>query len=270
MKRYAFVLLFAIATCLAQTPNAAPVIDVISVKPNVQDHGGGIAMRPDGLYAENAPLRFLIRMAFNQQFADDQIANVPSWADEHFDITAKVSADMADLHSLDRAQYTALRSQLLRQALTDRFQLKTHAETREGPVYALVVAKGGAKFGATPPNPPREYVTADGQHLQPGLTATKGMIGGHNVPLSDLVHALRSAANLDRVVVDRTGLTSNYDFALNWTPDTTQPPADDGAHANDLPTLFTAIQEQLGLKLVPTKGPVETLVIDHVERPSAN
>jgi uncharacterized protein (TIGR03435 family) len=271
MKRCAgaIALLFA-TTAMAQTPSATPTIDVISVKPNPHNQGGGIALRADGLYAENAPLRFLVRVAFNQQFADNQIANMPAWADDHFDIAAKVSPGMPDLHGLDRARYTALRSQLLQQALTERFQLKTHTEVREGPVYALVVAKGGAKFYATPANPPRDYVTAEGQHVQLGLTATNHMIAGHAVPLSDLVHALRSAANLDRVVIDRTGLTGTYDFALSWTPDTASAPTENGAPGNDLPILFTAIQEQLGLKLIPTKGPVDTLVIDRLEKPSEN
>ncbi len=272
MKRYAgaIALFLATATGVAQTPAATPMIDVISVKPNPHNQGGGIALRADGLYAENAPLRFLVRVAFNQQFADNQIANMPSWADDHFDIAAKVSAGMPDLHGLDRTRYTALRSRLLQQALTERFQLKTHTEVRDGPVYALVVAKSGTKFHPTPPNPPREYVTAEGQHVQLGLTATNQMIAGHAVPLSDLVHALRSAANLDRVVIDRTGLTGTYDFALNWKPDTASATTDNGAPGNDLPTLFTAMQEQLGLKLLPTKGPVETLVIDRIEKPSAN
>jgi uncharacterized protein (TIGR03435 family) len=248
----------------------APAIDVISVKPNPHDVGGGISLRPDGLYAENAPLRFLIRVAFNQQFADSQIVNMPSWADDHFDIVAKVSVGMPDLHSLDRARYIALRSQLLQQALIERFQLKTHTELRQGPVYTLVVAKSGTKLHVTPPNPPSEYVTPEGQHVQLGLSATNKSIAGHAVPLADLVKAMRSSAGLDRVVIDRTGLTGNYDFALNWTPDLAPAPQDNGAPATNFPSLFTAIQEQLGLKLEPTKGPVSTLVIDHVEKPSVN
>jgi uncharacterized protein (TIGR03435 family) len=272
MKRHAvaIALLFVVTTGMAQTRSAAPVIDVISVKPNPGDKGGGITMRPDGLFAENAPLRFLIRIAFNQQFADSQTVNMPSWADDHFDITAKVSGGMPDLPSLDRAHSVALRSQLLLQVLAERFQLKTHTEVREGPVYALVIAKGGPKLHESAPNRTPEYVTPAGQHVQLGLTATNTLIAGHVVLISDLVHALRSAGNLDRVVIDRTGLTGTYDFALNWTPYPESATLDNATPDSDFPSLFTAIQQQLGLKLIPIKGPVDTLVIDRLEKPSAN
>ena len=269
LRAIVLALLFA-TTLAAQTPTATPSIDVISVKPNPHDVGGGIALRPDGLYAENAPLRFLIRIAFNQQFAESQIVNMPSWADDHFDIVAKISVGMPDLQSLDRAHYTTLRSQLLQQALIDRFQLKTHTELREGPVYALVIAKSGSKLHATEPNPPREYVTPEGERVQLGLTVTNNMIAGHAIHIADLVKAMRSSAGLDRVVIDRTGLTGNYDFVMNWTPDLAPTPQDNGAPATNFPSLFTAIQEQLGLKLEPARGPVNMLVIDHVEKPSVN
>lgn len=264
-------LLILAATLCATAQNAATVTaDIVSVKANPKETGdGGIAMRPDGLYTENAPLSFIIRVAFNQQFPDSQIVNMPAWADQHFDITAKVSEGMPDLKSLPRAQYLALRGQLLLQALTERFQFKSHIEEREGPVYALVLAKGGSKLHITPPNPPAEYITPNGQHVQLGLSVTNNSITGHAIPISDLVNALRHDSHLGRTVIDRTGLTGKYDFVLHWTPDSATP-QDNGTLETNYPELFTAIQEQLGFRLEPAKGPVSTLVIDHIEKPSSN
>jgi len=262
---------FAASICLAAQDKASPTIDVISVKASPKiTNNGGIAMRADGLYIENAPLNFVIRQAFNAQFSDSEIVNMPSWAEDHFDIIAKVSEGMPVLGSLDRTHYTALRSQLLQQVLTTRFGLKTHTEVRQGSVYDLVPAKGGARIHATPANPPEEYISPDGRHVPRGLSVTNSSILGHGVPLAELIKSLRQSAHLDRVVIDRTGLTGNFDFALNWTPDSAAGPQDNGAPEASYPALFTAIQEQLGLKLEPARGPINTLVIDHVEKPSAN
>jgi uncharacterized protein (TIGR03435 family) len=256
---------------LAQEAVVAPPLDVVSVKPNNSGQkGGSISLRADGLYVEHAPFRFLLIAAYGHDFAEDHIVNMPAWAGDQFDVVAKVAdADLPKLKDLPREPYIEMRSQLLRAVLAERFQMKTHTEVRQGPVYALVVDKGGAKIKPSGENPPADWVSSSGQHVQGGTTATSGLISGHVVPIAMLVRSLMSAGQLDRVVVDRTGLSGNYDYALNWTPDPTSGAAEEPSDTS-LPSLFTAIREQLGLRLEPATGPVNTLVIDHVEKPSGN
>ena len=160
--------------------------------------------------------------------------------------------------------------------LADRFKLKVHPETREQPVYALVIAKNGpklteAKSGDTYPNGIKDAF--DG-HTGPGVVnSSKHRIAGQAIPISTLVMILTQT--VDRTVMDKTALTGKYDLKLDWTPETAAstspgtdsavPPPDDSG-----PSIFTAIQDQLGLKLEPAKAQVEVLVIDHVEQPSPN
>ncbi len=262
-------LILLAASLHAQTTIKAPPLEVLSVKPDTSDsHDGSISLRADGLYVQHAPFRFLLIAAFGHDFAEEHIANMPSWASDQFDVIAKVAdADLPKLHSLDREQYIAMRSQLLQAVLAERFGLKTHAEVRQGRVYALVVAKNGPKIEPSGDKPPAEFTTPEGQHVQMGTMAVAGKIAGHVAPVAMLVRSLNSAGQLDRVVIDRTGLTGNFDYALNWKPDS---PADTDTGDTALPSLLTAIQEQLGLRLEPATGPINTLVIDHIERPSSN
>jgi uncharacterized protein (TIGR03435 family) len=255
----------------AQSAVVAPPLEVVSVRPdNSGEKGGSISLRADGVYVQHAPFRFLLIAAYGHDFAEDHIANMPAWAGDQFDVIAKVAdADLPKLKDLPREPYIEMRSQLLRAVLAERFQMKTHTEVRQGPVYALVVDKGGPKIRSSGANPPADWVSPSGQHVQSGTTATTGLISGHVVPMAMLVRSLMSAGQLDRVVVDRTGLAGNYDYALNWTPDTTSASGEDTSDTS-LPSLLTAIREQLGLRLEPTTGPVNTLVIDHIEKPSAN
>ncbi|WP_263380625.1 TIGR03435 family protein [Granulicella paludicola] len=265
--------LFLLAAALhAQTPTKAPPLDVLSVKPDTSDsHDGSISLRADGIYVQHAPFRFLLLAAFGNDFAEDHIVNMPSWAGDQFNVVGKVSdADLSKLHNLNREQYIEMRSQLLQAVLAERFQLKTHTEVRQGRVYALVPAKSGPKLKLSGDNPPAEYISPQGQHVQLGTMATTGQIAGHVAPVAMLIRSLNSAGQLDRVVIDRTGLTGNFDYALNWKPDSPAPTTDNGADDTALPSLLTAIQEQLGLRLEPATGPINTLVIDHIEKPSSN
>jgi uncharacterized protein (TIGR03435 family) len=163
-----------------------------------------------------------------------------------------------------------MRSALLKQILCDRFQLKTHIEVREGPVYVLVAAKGGPKLKQVANDATRELVTPKGNHLNGGTIAIPGEIAGHIVPVSSLVDTLMGAGGLDRPVIDGTGLTGKYDFCVDWMPEQTPPNAGDTSMDASLPSLFTAIQEQLGLKLETSRGPIRTLVIDSIEKPKEN
>ena len=253
---------------VAQTESSAitaPPLDVVSVKQNNIDdpQNGQLGLRADGIYTTNTSLRFMMDVAFRRKFSKEHIVGVPEWwQTDRFDVVGKVAeADLPKLHGLNREQYEAMRSGLLLEALTDRFHLKTHVEEREGPVYALIVAKGGPKMKKVSEEAPRDL---------PGgsfsLTAIHGKIEGHLVPMHRLVEALMSEGQLDRVVVDRTGLTGVYDLDLEWLPDQAEPNSPD----TNLPSLLTAIQEQLGLKLGPAKGPIKTLVVDHVEKPASN
>jgi uncharacterized protein (TIGR03435 family) len=151
---------------------------------------------------------------------------------------------------------------MLQPLLEERFKLKVHRETREMPEYRLVIAKGGSKL--------REYRKEDGDTRQMGTRIGRGLIDAHGTEFNELVFFLRS--ELGRPVIDATGLTGKFDFKLEWVPDESQPNSGGDAPPPDATgaSIFAAIQEQLGLKLEAMKGPVEMLVIDHVEKPSEN
>jgi uncharacterized protein (TIGR03435 family) len=155
---------------------------------------------------------------------------------------------------------------MMQTMLAERFQLKTHRETKELPVYSLMVAKGGPKL---------EEAKSGSLRMNWGL----GQIAYQSAPLSMLTNTLTQLTG--RLVLDQTGLTGTYDFTLKWTPDEGQMqmfrrasdgPVNSEAAASDAigPSLFTALKEQLGLRLEATKAPVEMLVVDHAERPSEN
>jgi uncharacterized protein (TIGR03435 family) len=206
----------------------------------------------------NLCMRDLIQYAY--ALPRSQILGGPTWLDSAmFDIDAK-SSDEVDqrlkaLSSEDAAQQKRLMVQTL---LNDRLALSSHEETRRLPVYELVLAKSGAKFK------PSE---AGGTTIDRRRSALH--IQGSDDTLALLAREL--AQILGRVVVNKTGLTGRYDLTLRWTPDDAPTPSLNAApDPNAPPGLFTAIREQLGVKLEPSKAPVPVLVIDHVEKPSGN
>ncbi len=188
---------------------------------------------------------------------------------EFFDVRAQASeSDIAEINKLPWQQKIDLSRRMVRSLLVDRFKLKTETTTRELPVYALVVAKGGSKL--------KSVVAVDyppvGVKPVPGANYRGiGKTGPGPDNRDRLFHAgprrlaVLPVRNGNRVVIDKTGLKGDFSFVLNGTDI-------DGTAQNDATTisLFTALQEQLGLKLEPQKAPVEVIVIDHVERPSAN
>ncbi len=180
-----------------------------------------------------------------------QVADAPGWASsEHFNVEGRAGGEGA--LTWERAR------PMLQVLLANRFKLKVHRESREVPAYDLVISKGGPKF--------KENTDPKVEH--PGAVTygdTSGMhVKATKAPLSRLLPQL--SINLDdRPVIDKTGLTGNYDYTLNWARDNT-PAAADG----NVPGVFTAIQEQLGLKLEPSKTTVEMVVIDSAERPTGN
>ena len=218
---------------------------------------------PDGLMVTNVMLELLIRQAYGIQ--SYQIERAPEWVNQlEYDISARIDdAETRHLRTLTKEQATAERRLMLQALLADRFQLAVHHETKEAPVYALVVAKNGPKFhAATPPALPHMPISMGG-----------GLLTFEGAPMSTLARLI--AQVIGRPALDRTGLTGNYAFTLKWTPDEFDLPANpqqsDETSAEPAGiSIFTVIQDQLGLKLESTKGPVDFLVIDHIEKPSPN
>jgi bla regulator protein blaR1 len=253
-----------------------PVFEVASVKPN---KGGmdmtTMAITPVGFSAHNIVLKEIIREAYRIQ--NDQILGVPDWVNSsRYDIEAKVAtADTDALHQLSPGQ----RGLMIQPLLADRFGLKVHTETRNLPVLTLTVAKGGSKLHEAKPGDtyPNGLKGPDGKGGAGMMLMGIGKINGQAVAMPFLVESL--SRQLGSMVQDETGLKGNYDVSLEWTPDTATmkgpgdgppgpgnpPPADSAG-----PSLYTALQEQLGLKLESRKVPVQVLVIDHVQPPSEN
>jgi bla regulator protein BlaR1 len=188
-----------------------------------------------------------------------------------FDIQAKASeADVAGYNKLGLEGKQKVAHLLLQSLLEDRFQLKARVEARDLPVYALVVAKGGIKMKEVQmdPIPPFGVPPAPGAHL-PRITRTgSNEVTASAWPMNGMAEWLsRNYEVGNRPVVNETGLTGSYDFVLRVS---LSPPPTDGSSGDPAVSLFTALPEQLGLKLVPEKALTEVLVIDHIERPSPN
>jgi uncharacterized protein (TIGR03435 family) len=202
----------------------------------------------------NLSVKDLIQFAYG--LPESQILGGPPWLDTiMFDIDAKSDPSVdAQLHALPTEQARHQKQLMVQALLADRFHLSTHQETRQLPVFALVIAKDGPKFKPSDVN---------GTTIDTGRSRLH--IAGSDDTLAILSREL--AQSLGRVVLNQTGMTGRYDITLKWTPDD----ASGSSPASDAPPdIFTAIQEQLGLKLVSTKGPVPVLVIDHIERPTPN
>ncbi len=223
--------------------------------------GGPVRFTADGFTADAAPLEYLIRNAYNIT-RDNSVRGLPAWgATDYYVVSAKVAdSDLTEWKTYSVNQ----RRQVLQQFLADRFHLSLHPETIEVPIYSLVVVKSGSKLQrVTPP-----------EGDQRGFMDPKdvGVEVGHHVTMGGLADMLsHSYFGLDRQVFDHTGLTGNYDFTLTFEPmQSSRTGAEAVSEPSGRPSIFTALEEQLGLKLEPSKGPLQTLVIDHVERPSAN
>jgi bla regulator protein blaR1 len=235
---------------------SAQSFETASIKPS-KAAGEGMHMQSNagGLYtAENITLKNLIMQAYDVR--EHQLAGLPDWiGSQRYDITARPES-YAETRKVDNTQMKTM----LQAMLAERCRLAVHRETKEGPVYSLVVAKGGPKLQDAGPD--KKGV---------GMSAGRGMLQGHENTTAMIARALSD--RVARTIVDNTGLTGNYNFTLKWMPDADKAPGlglPEPSATADGPSLFTAIQEQLGLKLEPAKGPVEILVIDHVEKPSDN
>jgi uncharacterized protein (TIGR03435 family) len=249
---------FLIFVLLAQTPVSPKEFDVVSVKPSAPDEHNSFMFRPlpGGIRAAGVPLKMLIMQSYDVKAF--QVSGGPDWIKtERWDVLAKVDGAEGQIP-------LAQMRPLLQAMMAGRFSLKVHRETKEMPVYALSVEKNGSKLVAN--------VGAAWQ-FRPGNGSLVVKKGGSAALAAWL------SQNLGRVVIDKTGLTGEYDYALEWSPDPGEggpesiglPPEAPAPHAEtNGPSIFTALQEQLGLRLVSQKGPVEIIVIDRVERPTAN
>jgi bla regulator protein BlaR1 len=280
----AFGLLRAVPSrAQSQDSNAgAHVYEVASIRPDKSGDPRFQIMSMSNGFTANTTLQALIRLAYGVE--DNQISGAPKWVDsDKYEVEAKMDgATAAELDKLGDDQSEPARLRMLQALLEDRFKLMLHRETKELPVYSLVVAKNGPKLQAKPGEPDGDGRTGpDGRPAVGGhfMRMGRGQLNGHSIGMKEIVRSL--SQQLGRTVVDRTGLTGNYDFSLQWTPDEGQPsafkePVGGQGPGNAPPpdssglSIFTAIQEQLGLKLESQKGPVEILVIDHAEKPSAN
>ena len=228
-------------------PSAYEVVSIKSSKPGTP---GSIATLPNGFRETDTTLDNVVRNAFGI-FYDKQIIGMPSWTEsESYDIEAKVDADTAARwKKLTSAERRKEEQPMMQALLIDRCKLKFHYEKKELAVYDLVIAKSGSKMKEAP----QDEIEMAGMSGGDGVTLT-----AHALSMESLIPTLSGTDG--RFVVDKTGLgAKRFDFTLHWSP-----------YAGAGPTLFTALDEQLGLKLVPSRDTVDVLVIDQMERPSPN
>jgi bla regulator protein BlaR1 len=273
----------------AQSPQVAPdgpTFEVASVKPNSSgDRRVAMQNQPGRFLATNVTLHMLIRNAY--QLQEFQISGGPGWiSSDHFDIVAKMEGGVPDPLAGGPGTGPTRLQLMIRALLADRFKLTVHNETKDAPIYALVMARSDGRLGpelhrsetdcaalmaaargrGAPPLPP-----PPGSPMPCGVRVGMGNMAVGGAALSQVASSL--SMFVGRVVLDRTGLTGAFDINLTWTPDQMpqRPPgAPDLPVDPNGPSIFTAIQEQLGLKLDSQRGPVEMLVIDRAEHPVEN
>jgi uncharacterized protein (TIGR03435 family) len=245
--------LLAMLAPLSSEAQQTPKFDAIVVRPHDRTDatdGGGVSWRGLAFTATDVPITFLMTQAFGVK--KWLIEGLPPWAlSAHWDFHAKVSqADVALMQNLDRET----RSRMLQTVLTEQFGLRYHFEDKLQPVYELTVLPGGPKF--------RHTSQDSATHRTGNWSFQKGEVQCENITLGQFANGFSPL--VERVVVDRTGLTGKYDLTVQWAPDDA-PSADEDTH----PGVFTAIREQLGLKLTSSKAPVPVLVIDALTKPEA-
>jgi uncharacterized protein (TIGR03435 family) len=266
----AFMLPALLAAQSPAPPSSAverPRFDAASVKPNTSpDAGINNRISPGRFTYVNTPLAVLIEMAYSMP--SERVLNVPDWArSAKFDVTATYNAEYRAFSPQERA--------MLQRLLEERFALQTHRETREMPVYELARVRPDGELG-----PRLRASTVDcsptgtADRTQCGTRINLGVIQGKAVDWRMLTGQLPSAVG--RTVIDKTGLQGYFDVTLEWIPDPAVVSSPDvaalaagiAATPGERVSIFTALQEQLGLKLEPARAPLDVLVIDRVERPT--
>jgi uncharacterized protein (TIGR03435 family) len=258
MKNVTFAVCGVLGVTAALCAQTGATFEVASVKLNPSmGNNVSINLKPGGvLECTNASLPMLITMAYNVR--DNQISGAPGWAEsERYDIVAKPSAEDRAAEPTNPSESSGQRMrQRLQALLAERFGVVLHTEDREMPVYALVVAKGGAKM--TPS-------TADNG---PSINMSEHKLVGKKVSMQRFAEAILSN-RLGRTTIDETGLKGEYDFVIEFAPEEGSGPAGPPTDFPGAPFL-TAMREQLGLRVEAAKGPVKYLIIDKAEHPSAN
>ena len=246
-------------------------IDVTAQAPSQQDfevasikrsepgslRGSTFEFLPGGsLRIANGTLRAILETAYDVR--EFQILGGPGWVNsERYDILARTADSLSNLAgATNDVKAVRLRLQAL---LRQRFNLEVHRETRELPEYALEVAKKGPKLI-------QDGGSNGSSNARTGIQRSCGQMIGTNATMANLT--LMLARQLDRPVLDRTGLTGKYNFQFVWTPDSG--PCSGSPDSSNAPSIFTALEETLGLRLESIKGPVDSLIIDHADRPSEN
>jgi uncharacterized protein (TIGR03435 family) len=265
--------------CIGQFPAPAlppsnselnlPRFEVSTVKPSKGDEPSANWFTPDSVRIVNVPLISILCDGFRTQLSN--IFGAPAWVSKrHFNIEAKV--DPEEAAKLASLNLDARRAMLL-PLVVERFHLKYHLEKREVTIYGLVVAKGGMKMKEIAPAAPGSKEASQPSFL---LNMGPGRVESNGIPLTYL--ALRLSDELGKTVVDHTGLSGKYAFVLEWTPESS---LDSGSAAGEsrsqaeptettAPSIFTALQEELGLRLEPNKQLGDVVVIDSIEMPTEN
>lgn len=275
---------------LAKPGETPSTFEVATIKPNKAGPGRASFMISAGMLTiENVPLRRIIMNAWGAK-SNAQLTGGPDGIlDQPWDIDAKIDpADVARMKNLPREETDRTIDLMLQSLLAERFHLKVHIDTQQLPVYELVVAKGGPKLTASAPRPPPP---ADGQAApipatgdkkpDPGFRGMRMTANGsvlemtaRNAPVEMLASVLARRPEMgSRLVLDKTGLAGEYDFTLHFAAEDPSESGHGGEPADtaaDSPGLFTALEEQLGLKLEAGKAPVQIVVIDDVEPPTPN
>jgi uncharacterized protein (TIGR03435 family) len=239
-----------VISCQAQLP----AFEAASVKLSAQGEEVRMRREPGRLAITNFPLRAMVRYAYDVE--DIQISGGPAWFNsDRWDIVATGGREISE----------AERRRMLQVLLGERFKMTIRHEMKELPVYALSVAKGGSKLTpGTEGNPERVELNVNGAGFHHMM--------GQSVTLSTIAKVLTGPVG--RIVVDRTGINGSFDYKLEWVPDPASMPAINGARPDgsslDGASIFTAVEEQLGLKLASTRGPVKILVIEHAEKAVEN
>jgi uncharacterized protein (TIGR03435 family) len=276
-------LVFSISIISARQEAPLPSFEVASIKQDHSQDNSDTKTRlfqfpsPGRFHTINMPVDLMIQFAYN--INPSQISGGPSWVGfQGYVIDAKVDDSLVpDLQKLSDLQRRDQMRLMVRSLLVDRFKLILSPGTKEMPIYALVVAKGGPKLKPTTYTPPDSSVPPPSPQERGGLSITPGKIRGVNEPISGLADTLALLPDLaGRTVRDQTGIKGNYDFEVEFAQEelSRNLPAVVGTSSNSndpsQPSIFTALEEQLGLKLETRRAPVVTYTIAHIEEPSEN
>ncbi len=280
---------FGVRSTVAQSPGAKAEVSLLHVSEPMPSYEVATVKKSDSNSRNSTTVLRYIQAAFNIPHSSEmRVVGGPAWmATDTYVIQGKIPDAVRDAMQKMNPERRNDEGKLMQQALlADRFKMRMHFETREMPVYELVVAKGGLKVkevqppsaadgASSPPIPPAGTALTPSM-LAPGALLFEMRPGGlaqmaaRANPMRSMANAFMNEPEIDgRPILDKTGLPGVYDFAMQWRPDRT-PDAQASDASAGAPSLFTALQEQLGLRLVATKGPVEVVVIDSIERPTEN